>query len=103
MPAAELHIDTALVRALLRDQHPDLAAGPLRPVGHGWDNVVFRLGDDLAVRVPRREARAVLIEHEQRWLPELAPHLPLPVPVPIRIGRPALGYPWPWSVVGWMD
>lgn len=102
MPAAEVDIDADLVRALLRDQHPDLADLPLQQVAFGWDNVVFRLGDELAVRIPRRQLAAPLIETEQRWLPELAPHLPLPVPVPVRTGHPALGYPWRWSVVVWM-
>ena len=102
MPAAEVEIDTDLVRALLRDQHPDLGHLELHEVAFGWDNVVFRLGDDLAVRIPRRHLAATLIEHEQRWLPVLAPALPLPVPVPVRLGRPALGYPWSWSVVPWM-
>jgi aminoglycoside phosphotransferase (APT) family kinase protein len=100
-PAAELTIDIPLVRALLLDQHPDLAHLPLTPVGDGWDNAVFRLGDDFAVRLPRRAATAASMEHEQRWLPELAPRLPLPVPTPIRIGRPGSGFPWAWSVVRW--
>ena len=102
MPAAEVDIDADLVRSLLLDQHPDLADLPLRQVAFGWDNVIFRLGDELAVRIPRRQLGAPLIETEQRWLPELAPHLPLPVPVPVRTGHPALGYPWRWSVVAWM-
>jgi aminoglycoside phosphotransferase (APT) family kinase protein len=103
MPAAEVDVDTDLVRSLLRDQHADLADLSLRQAAFGWDNVVFRLGDELAVRVPRRQLGAELIRSEQRWLPELAPRLPLPVPVPVRIGRPALGYPWSWSVVSWVD
>jgi len=101
VPPAEIHIDEALVRALLHEQHPDLAALPLVEVGEGWDNTVLRLGADLAVRLPRRQATAVLIEHEQRWLPRLAPELPLPIPAPVRIGRPGVGFPWPWSVVPW--
>ncbi|WIB13810.1 phosphotransferase [Curtobacterium sp. MCPF17_052] len=102
-PAAEVEVDTALVRALLVDQHPDLADRPLAVVASGWDNVVVRLGADLAVRMPRRSAAAVLVEHEQRWLPELARLVGavVPVPVPLRAGRPALGYPWAWSVVPW--
>jgi aminoglycoside phosphotransferase (APT) family kinase protein len=91
----------ALVRLLLTEQHPDLADLPLTQAAEGWDNVVFRLGDDLAVRLPRRAATAELMEHEQRWLPELAPRLPLPVPVPVRVGRPGSGFPWTWSVVRW--
>ena len=64
---------------------------------------MFRLGDDLAVRLPRREVTASLMSHEQRWLPELAPRLPLPVPTPVRIGCAGVGFPWSWSVVKWFD
>lgn len=101
MPAAEVNIDAALVRGLLTDQHSDLAGLPLHSRRFGWDNVLFRLGDELVVRLPRRGAAATLVEHEQRWLPQLAPALPLPIPVPVRVGRPALGYPWSWSIVPW--
>lgn len=101
MSAVAIDVDAALVRALLGDQHPDLAALPLTPLACGWDNSVWRLGDVLTVRLPRREAAAGLIEREQRWLPRLAPRLPLRVPAPLRIGRPALGYPWSWSVCPW--
>jgi aminoglycoside phosphotransferase (APT) family kinase protein len=100
-PPEEVHLDPEWVRALLADQHPDLCDRPLRLGASGWDNVLFRLGDDLVVRLPRRAMGAPLVLHEQRWLPELAPHLPLPVPVPLRAGRPALGYPWHWSVCRW--
>ncbi|OII14831.1 aminoglycoside phosphotransferase family protein [Curtobacterium sp. MCBA15_008] len=103
-PVAEVDVDVPLVRALLRDQHPDLAELPLEVAAAGWDNVIVRLGDLLAVRLPRREAAATLIEHEQRWLPEIAQRVAaiVPVPDPVRIGRPALGYPWSWSVVRWL-
>lgn len=102
---ADLDVTVDLVRALLREQHPDLAGLPLRTAAHGWDNAVLRLGDGLAVRVPRREAAAGLVRHEQEWLGRLAPALPVPVPAPVRVGRPsdALGYPWAWSVVPWFD
>ena len=100
-PTAAVTIDPSVVRALLQEQHTDLAHSSLIEVGEGWDNKLFRLGDDLAVRLPRRAASAALIEHEQRWLPELSPRLPLPVPVPLRVGRPGCGFPWSWSVVPW--
>lgn len=76
---------------------------PLQLVANGWDNAVFRLGDDLAVRVPRREAAAHLVEHEQRWLPTVAALVAdvVPVPAPVRIGAPSSVYPWHWSVVPW--
>ncbi len=101
-PAAEYRIDEGLVRRLLVDQHPDLADLPLRAVGEGWDNAIFRLGDRLAVRLPRRTASAILITREQRWLPVLSRQVSLPVPAPYRVGKPALGYPWCWSVTPWL-
>ena len=102
-PDAEVPIDEALVRRLLADQQPDLADLPLVLFDAGFDNVIWRLGDELAVRIPRRQMAAPLIEHEQRWLPELAARLPLAVPVPLRSGRPTEYYPWHWSVVAWID
>lgn len=99
-PDAEITLTVADVDRMLAAQHPALR-GPLRLVANGWDNEVFRLGDDLAVRLPRRAASAGLIENEQRWLPELAPRLPLPIPVPLAVGAPTEEYPWRWSVVPW--
>lgn len=99
MPAAEVEVTPALVRRLLTTQHPDLAHLPVTLMANGWDNVIFRLGTDLIARLPRRELGASLIAHEQKWLPVLAPALPLPVPAPVRISKPAGDYPWPWSVV----
>ena len=92
-PAAEVHVDEHLVRALLAEQHPDLAHLPVTVAANGWDNVMLRLGDDLAVRIPRRAAAATLVEHEQRWLPTIAALVGdvVPVPEPVRTGRPALG------------
>jgi len=101
-PAAEVEVDDRLVRALLRDQFSDLAELEIVEIAAGWDNVIYRLGHDFTARLPRRELAAVLVEHEQRWLPMLAPQLPLPVPVPVRAGEPALGYPWRWSVCRWL-
>ena len=98
-PAAEVDIVEPMVRALLAEQHPDLADLPLRELNAGWDNVLWRLGDDLLVRLPRRQLSAHLTVNELRWLPLLAPSLPLPVPSPIRLGVPSDGYPWSWSVV----
>ena len=69
----------------------------------GWDNTLFRLGTELCVRLPHRQLAAELIEHEIRWLPELSPRLPLPVPAPLRVGGPAFGYPWRWTICSWID
>jgi aminoglycoside phosphotransferase (APT) family kinase protein len=100
-PPAEAVIDAALVRALIDEQHADVAHLTLNDLGEGWDNRLFRLGEDFLVRVPRRAVAATLVEREQRWLPRLAPSLPLPIPVTLRAGRPGCGFPWPWSIVPW--
>jgi aminoglycoside phosphotransferase (APT) family kinase protein len=100
-PAAEVELDEALVAALVGAQHPDLL-GPVRPVASGWDNAVFRLGERFSVRLPRRRLGAELIAHEQRWLPVLAPRLPLAVPEVLRRGEPAHGYPYHWSICRWV-
>ncbi len=78
-----------LVRALLQEQHDDLADLLLSETVGGWDNYLFRLGDGLAVRLPRRALATDLIVHEQRWLSLLAARLPLPIPVPVRRPRSA--------------
>jgi aminoglycoside phosphotransferase (APT) family kinase protein len=98
-----MRVEAALVRSLLAEQHPDLAGLPLTAAAeHGWDNAVFRLGAELAVRLPRRPLAVPLLAHELRWLPVLAPRLPLPVPAVVRTGVPGSGYPWPWSVHRWI-
>jgi aminoglycoside phosphotransferase (APT) family kinase protein len=103
IPRAEITFDESRVRGLLRAQHPDLADLTLTELPSGWDNTMFRLGEDLAIRLPRREAFAALILNEQRWLPQLAPQLPIKAPVPIRVGKPNAWYPWNWSIVPWID
>lgn len=102
-PTAELDVDESLVASLLSDQHPDLAGRPLRLVANGWDNTLFRLGDDLLVRLPRRAAAAELVEHEATWLPVLSALVPVPVPVPVRTGTPSWRYPWSWTISRWID
>jgi aminoglycoside phosphotransferase (APT) family kinase protein len=102
-PAAEIDITAKLVRALIQGQHPDLAGEPLSLVDFGWDNVTFRVGQGLAARLPRRKIAVDLLCNEQRWLPVLAPRLPLPVPEPVRIGAPCALFPWPRSLVRWIE
>ncbi|NNF52826.1 MAG: aminoglycoside phosphotransferase family protein [Acidimicrobiales bacterium] len=102
-PASEVSIDADLVKQLLSDQHPDLADLPVQFASEGWDNAQFLLGKDLVVRLPLRLASANLILHEQRWLGQLAPRLPLPIPVPVRHGRPSDAFGWPWSICPWVE
>lgn len=93
-----------LVRRLLTTQLPHLAGLPIRPVDEaGTDHALYRLGADLVVRLPIIEWAAEQAERDQRWLPVLAPHVTLAIPVPVAVGRPGEGYPWPWSVVPWIE
>ena len=101
-PPAEFEIDENLLRRLLSEQQPDLAELPLALCDVGWDNSLFRLGDELLLRLPRRKLGAEVLAHEQRLLPQLGRDLPLPTPIPLRVGVPGGGYPWPWSVIPWL-
>jgi aminoglycoside phosphotransferase (APT) family kinase protein len=97
-------IDAGLVRRLVATQFPHWAGLPIRPVEvDGWDNSTYRLGPDMTVRLPSNASYAAQVAKEQRWLPVLAPQLPLPIPVPLGQGAPSPDYPLPWSVYGWLD
>lgn len=102
-PAAEFVISEKLVRALLREQLPEWAEAPLAFVDEGFDNAMWRVGEGALARLPRRAIAEELLLREQRWLPDLAPQLPLPVPAPLHLGRPALGYPWAWGLVPYAE
>ena len=97
-------INVALVRRLVAEQFPQWADLPIRPVAFdGWDNRTFHLGAHMSVRLPSAQWYVAQVNKEHRWLPRLAPLLPLPIPVPIARGVPGAGYPWPWSVYRWLD
>ncbi len=97
-------IDAALARRLVDSQFPEWADLPISGVAvDGWDNRTFRLGSELTVRLPTGDWYARQVEKEQRWLPVLAPRLPLPIPAPVAEGVPELGFPFPWSVYRWRD
>ncbi|MEU4148803.1 aminoglycoside phosphotransferase family protein [Streptomyces sp. NPDC026659] len=103
MTATQMDITEELIRELLREQCPDLADRPLKLGALGWDNQVWRLGDDLAVRMPwATESADALLRKEHAWLPGLAPRLPLPIPVPQRLGEPSERFPRPWLVTTWV-
>lgn len=102
MTGSEIAITADLVRDLLRDQHPDLAGLAIREVPGGWGNQMWRLGDDLAVRMQRMDPTPEFQLKERRWLPVLAPRLPLPVPAPVRSGEPSARFPKHWTVMTWV-
>jgi aminoglycoside phosphotransferase (APT) family kinase protein len=108
MPAEKMHADevdtdVSLVRRLLAAQFPHWADLPIAPVeSAGTDNAIYRLDDDMAVRLPRIHWATGQVDKEQLWLPKLAPLLPVAIPVPLGRGEPAEGYPWSWSVYRWL-
>lgn len=100
----DVSISVELVRRLIDLQFPNWSNLPIKAIEPGgWDNRTFRLGDHMSVRLPSSQAYVSQVEREQKWLPRLAPHLPLPIPVPLVKGEPVEDYPWAWSVYQWLD
>lgn len=103
MHADQVNTDVDLVRRLVAGQFPQWSGLPVTPVpSSGTDHDVYRLGEELSVRLPIIGWAAGQAQHEARWLPRLAPHLPLAVPTVLALGRPAEGYPFDWSVQRWL-
>jgi len=103
MHADELPIEIPLVRRLLEEQFPEWAALPVERVpSMGTDNALFLLGDHKVVRLPRIEWATGGIDKDFRWLPLLAPMLPVAIPEPLARGRPGAGFPWDWGVYSWL-
>lgn len=97
-------IDAGLARRLVGTQFPQWAGLPLELLDPaGSDHVIYRLGRELAVRLPRHAGAVGQARKELEWLPRLAPCLPLAIPVPLAVGEPAFGYPWSWAVSRWLD
>lgn len=103
MHADELPIEIPLVGRLLEEQFPEWAALPLERVAStGTDNALYRLGGEMVVRLPRIEWATGGLEKDFRWLPLLAPRLPVAIPTPLARGRPGAGFPWEWGVYSWL-
>lgn len=93
------------VSALVREQCPqwaDLPVAPLPGDVEGTDHVLFRVGDELVARMPKIASAVDQAESDARWLPVVAPHLPVSVPVPAFVGERGAGFPWRWSVAPWI-
>jgi aminoglycoside phosphotransferase (APT) family kinase protein len=103
-PDGRAGIDAALVTRLIAGQFPQWADLPVVPVEvDGWDNRTYRLGDDMSVRLPTAAGYVPAVDKESVWLPRLAPALPVAIPAVLGKGVPGEGYPFPWSVRGWLD
>ncbi|UOX84927.1 aminoglycoside phosphotransferase family protein [Amycolatopsis sp. FBCC-B4732] len=103
-PPRRIDVTEDQVRRLVAEQFPHWAGLVVRPVANGgWDNRTFHLGDAMSARLPTAAEYALAVGKEQRWLPVLAPRLPLPIPVPLAEGRPGADFPFPWSVYPWLD
>ena len=104
MHSGEVDISDELVRELLTSQFPEFGDLPVQAVeATGTVNALYRLGDDMCVRLPRLREGAAHLEKELEWLPKLAPHLSLAVPEPVAAGHPERGYPFPWAIYRWIE
>jgi aminoglycoside phosphotransferase (APT) family kinase protein len=100
----EVDTDASLVRRLLGTQFPQWANLSIEPVpSAGTDNALYRLGEDMVVRLPRIHWAVGQVVKEHEWMPKLAPQLPLAIPDPLEMGEPGEGYPWHWSVYRWLE
>jgi aminoglycoside phosphotransferase (APT) family kinase protein len=94
----------SLVRRLIDTQFPQWSALALERIpSTGTDNVIYRLGDEMGVRLPRIHWAVSQVDKEWTWLRRLAPELPVPLPIPLAQGKPGLGYPYPWLVHSWIE
>jgi len=97
-------ITLSLVTNLIAEQFPQWVHLSIKPIAlSGWDNRIFRLGEEMTIRLPSAEEYAPQVQKEQKWLPILAPHLSFPIPEPLAIGQPSMNYPWNWSVYRWIE
>ncbi len=97
------NLDKRIVQRLLNDQFPQFSSSPIKPVAvSGWDNRIFHIGQDYVARLPSAAAYASQAIKERRWLPKLAPHLPVVIPEPIGFGQPGCGYPYHWAIYRWI-
>ena len=104
MHSDEIEVPEELVRRLVDVQFPQWTGETLARVPTwGTDHAMYRLGSELVVRLPRRAINVVGLRKERRWLPRLAPCLPVPIPAPVASGRPGEGYPWEWAVYRWLE
>ncbi|MDA9163339.1 aminoglycoside phosphotransferase family protein [Rickettsiaceae bacterium] len=99
-----MDITLSLVRKLIAEQFPKWINLPINPVEiSGIDNRMFRLGDDMVIRLPSAQCYALQVLKEQKYLPQIASHLSTIIPEPIAMGKPSANYPWNWSIYRWIN
>lgn len=100
----ELNIDLFLVQKLVSTQFPKWKDLPLKPISSaGTDNALYRLGNDMIVRLPRIHWAASDVDKESLWLPKIAPFIPFPISTPLEKGTASEGYPWSWAIYKWIE
>ncbi|MEV6549670.1 aminoglycoside phosphotransferase family protein [Streptomyces sp. NPDC051597] len=96
--------DEALVRRLVAGRFPRWARLPVaRFASGGTVNAVYRLGEDMVVRLPLEQGGAEDVVRERTWLPRLAPLLPTAVPEVLGAGEPSEEFAREWSVYRWLE
>ena len=93
---AEVRVDEALARRLIREQFPDLPADELKLLGEGWDTMVWLVDGQWVFRFPRRTIVISGLKLEMRYLAALADRVPLPIPRPTYLGEPSEAFRWPF-------
>lgn len=103
-PSAKLDIPLSLVINLIKEQFPQWAHFPIKPIAiSGWDNKTFHLGETMLIRLPSAQEYAAQVPKEHAWLPLLASHLSISIPKPLALGQPSESYPFQWSIYQWID
>jgi aminoglycoside phosphotransferase (APT) family kinase protein len=103
----QVHVDAAIVRALVDEQFPRWSGFAVSEVRTAATvNAIFRVGPDLVARFPLvaqdpDRARAWL-QREADGAAGLASAATVPVPEPVALGDPGHGYPLPWTVQTWL-
>ncbi len=104
MHADEFDITDLLAQQLIAEQFPHWATLSIRAIkSSGTSNAIYRLGDELSIRLPRIPSAVDAVNTEFIWLPKFASQLPFPIPAPIALGKPTEYYPWPWSICRWIE
>jgi aminoglycoside phosphotransferase (APT) family kinase protein len=107
MHANQLSVSVGTVRELVDAQFPQWRALPITHLASaGTVNAIFRIGDELAARLPLRlqdvERARRALESEAAAAGELLGRTRFATPEVVALGAPGAGYPLAWSVQTWL-